>query len=549
MKRIVICLTLLVTVAMVAEAATTVDTNVVRVALFKNGLAFFIRQAELPVRPGEVEIGPVPVASHGSLWVGWGAGVEFANLSARQVEVAEGREALTIPELLRANVGKRVKLEFASESLTPLQGVVKAFPQRPTAPHPNPYMADITGPSDVPPPQVVLIETARGVVAISPATVSRVEFVDPPTTTVSDQCKRTALSGELVKTVPGQALSVSYLAKGMTWAPSYLVDISDPAEATLTAKATILNEIEDIEGAYVDLITGFPYLEFAEIISPLAKREDLAAFLNALGAGQSAGRRRAEYSAVTAQAMANVLYTEREPGPVPDYGAAAQGAVAEDLFYYPVEKVTLARGAVGYYPLFTEKVKYQHVYAWDIPDYLDVYRWYRNRNEEEAPTQIVWHSLRLQNSTGMPWTTAPAESVQENRILGQAVLKYTPGGGEAMVKITQALGIKADQIELEVSNEPNAYRYRGDQYDRVTIEGTLHLRSHMQKEVTVEVTKQVTGTLKSATPEPEVEKLARPVTWNWWWHINPHSRLTWQVPLKPGEEVTVTYTYAALVRH
>ena len=159
------------------------------------------------------------------------------------------------------------------------------------------------------------------------------------------------------------------------------------------------------------------------------------------------------------------------------------------------------------------------------------------------------NSLRLQNSTGMPWTTAPAESVQENRILGQAVLNYTPGGGEAMVKITQALGIKADQIELEVSNEPTAYRYRGDQYDRVTIEGTLHLRSHMQKEVTVEVTKQVTGTLKSATPEPEVEKLARPTTWNWWWHINPHSRLTWQVPLKPGEEVTVTYTYAALVRH
>ena len=150
MKRIVICLTLLVTVAMVAEAATTVDTNVVRVALFKNGLAFFIRQAELPARPGEVEIGPVPVASHGSLWVGWGAGVEFANLSARQVEVAEGREALTIPELLRANVGKRVKLEFASESLTPLQGVVKAFPQRPTAPQPNPYMADITGPSSRP---------------------------------------------------------------------------------------------------------------------------------------------------------------------------------------------------------------------------------------------------------------------------------------------------------------------------------------------------------------------------------------------------------------
>jgi len=531
-------------------AATSVDTKIARVALFKNGLAFFIRQGKLPARPGEVEIRPLPAASHGTFWVGFGPGVEFANLSAHEVEVAEPREALTIPELLEANVGKRVRLEFASEFRTPLEGLLKSYPEVPEQPPVNLYMADVAPPQP-PQAQVLLIEAPDGTVAINPASVDRIVFLEDPRTMVTDQHKRISLSGNLAKTGAGQALSVSYLAKGMTWAPSYLVDISDATKATLTAKASILNEIEDVEGAQVDLITGFPYLEFGEIISPLAKKEDLAAFLNALGRGASGGRRRPDYSGVTAQAMLNVAYrTEaEEPGPpVPEYGAAAVGTTAEDLFLYPMEGVSLKRGAVGYYPLFIEKVDYEHVYVWDIPDYIVKY--WRNRWEEEPepPPQIVWHSLRLQNGTGMPWTTAPATTMQKGSILGQSVLNYTPKGGDTLVKITQALGIKAEQVELELSRVPNAFRYRGDQYDRVTIEGTLGMRNHMDKDVTVEVNKSLSGEVESSAPEPKIKKLAT-YTSMWGWNFNPRCRLTWRLPLAAGKELEIKYTYKVLLRH
>ncbi len=521
-----------------AQQRTEVDTRIQAVALFKNGLGFFTRTGELPAAPAEIEVGPLPAASHGTLWLGWSGATELDGLRARQTTGYESRVAGSIPELLEANVGKRARLEFGSEFRSPVEGVLKAVPtaQRPTPP--NPYM------SVQPPPAaeatLVLVETEAGVVAIDRRAVERIVFLDEPQTTVADEHKRVLLSGTLTAGPAGGPLSVSYLAKGMTWAPSYLIDISDGEKAMLTAKAVVINEIEDIEGADMDLITGFPYLEFAEIISPLAKKTDLAGFLNALyrgGDAQYRGR-----AATMAQVTMNVPMEHwEEAAPMPDYGAPAQGTVAEDLFYYPLEGVTLARGETGYYPLFSERVDYEHIYEWDIPDYIDDNERYR-RPEEIGP-QVVWHSLRLTNDTQMPWTTAPAEIVQEGRILGQGMLKYTARGGETLVKITQALGIKADEIELETARERNALVHRGSHYDLVTVRGTLTMRSHMDKPVTVKVTKLITGEMQEGSPEAAVVKLAAGLR-----GVNPHSRLTWELPLPAGEELELSYTYTVYIR-
>ncbi len=451
-----------------AVCAATVDTQVTQVALFKNGLAFFTRQGDLPKKAGPVEIGPLPAASHGTFWLGWSPQARIENLATEPVDVMEGRLAVTIPELLKANVGKRVRLEFASEFRAALQGVLKSFPEAADREPVNPYMTNPIRP-DTPTPGLVIIETADGTVAIHPNSVDRIVFLQAAQTTVSDEFQRMAVRGTLAKPVRNGSVSVHYLAKGMTWAPSYLIDVTDPEKATLTAKAAILNDIEDMENVQVDLVTGFPYMEFGEIISPLAKKEDLAGFLNALGNGASAGRRGRPSSGPTWRATSNVAYQTvgpvvgHEALPMPDYGAAESGEAVGDLFFYPVENVALKRGATGYYPLFTESVDYKHIYEWDIPDYLDAWYYYRygGRNDDQEQSQIVWHSVRLANSTQMPWTTAPAMTSEDGRLLGQSTLTYTPPDENVMVKITQALGIRAAHEELEVNNEVNAMTHRG----------------------------------------------------------------------------------------
>lgn len=530
-----------------AQTPRPVHTQVSRVALFKNGLGFFLRHGELPAEPGRVRIGPLPAAAHGTFWLSFDPSVKFSNLAAIEEKVPEQRDAVTIPELLRANVGKRVRLEFAGQPPSFLEGVIRHYSQ-PEFPQANPYMAG--GPSTSPQGgpsrpsgEVVVVATDDGIAAVNSSIINRVVFLEEPTLRVAADTVSIALEGELTATAAEQPVAVSYLSKGITWVPSYVVDISQPNEALLSAKAEIINEIEDLDNVHVDLVTGFPYLQFGDIITPLAKKEDLSQFLTALGRGYSEGRRPPEYAGVAMQQRSDLgARGPSGPPPTPIYGSAAAGVSAEDLFLYPLDGVTLKRNSVGYYPLFTERVAYEHIYEWDIPDYVSQEDRYQERPAEEK-REIVWHSLRLKNSTRVPWTTAPAETMQNGQILGQATLNYTPVGGETVLKITQALGIQAEETELETEREIEVVRRYGSSYDRVTIEGELRLKNFVAEKVTVRITKTLTGEVQTSAPEARVEKLAKGLR-----QENPRSRLTWQIVLESGEEKEISYVYTVLIR-
>ena len=47
-----------------AQEPREVPTQVERVALFKNGLGFFLRHGVLPDQPGPVQFSPLPAAAH-----------------------------------------------------------------------------------------------------------------------------------------------------------------------------------------------------------------------------------------------------------------------------------------------------------------------------------------------------------------------------------------------------------------------------------------------------------------------------------------------------
>ena len=73
-------------------------------------------------------------------------------------------------------------------------------------------------------------------------------------------------------------LTISYLTRGMTWAPSYHVRIDDDDKLNVELKAVIKNELIDIENVEVKLISGFPNIEFAHVDSPMSQRVSLAHF-------------------------------------------------------------------------------------------------------------------------------------------------------------------------------------------------------------------------------------------------------------------------------
>jgi hypothetical protein len=535
-------------------AATQADVELKQVALFKNGLGFFISQVTCPNKKDSFSFVPAVAASHGTFWVSYPPKVKLESLTAKKIELDEPVEAISIEELLRANVGKEVQINFDDKGETTIHGVLSSFAENRSEPQPNPYEVGSMDYSNIsryyiqPPVRanLIIVKTNEGNVAVDSQQVKRVRFADSKVEkTFINKRKSMQLDVKLEAPAGGKKLTVSYLAKGITWAPSYIVDITEPNKALMSAKAEVINEACDLNGVMVQLVTGFPNLQFADIVSPLAMKENLAQFLQSLSRGQSERGPVSVMSNVMVQSV-DYMRGEERAGLMPAYGAAEAGKVAEDLFMYPVKNVQLKKGQVVYFPLFTESVSYKHIYQWKIPDYVteeESYSYRPQREQERELEEKIWHCLKMENTTKVPWTTAPAEIVKENLILGQDTLNYTPVKGESTLKITQAVSVKAEQVELETDRKRDATQLYGYHYDLITVEGKLSVTNFQEKAITLEITKTLSGEVKSSEPQAKIETQARGLS-----RMNAVRKLTWTIELEPGQQKQLGYIYEVYIR-
>ena len=515
-------------------------------ALFKNGLTFFVWEARVPAGEKSFAIAPLAAMSHGTYWVAYPPAVKLQALVPQETTITKIIEPTTLSELLEANVGQKVLLTVSDKQIA---GTITAYPKPQAPPVADPYTAGgLSQPSGRPrhphPGRLMLVQTAGSLIAIDPQSVSRVDFPTGATSrSLARPDKQVQLRVDLAQPAGGNTLTISYLAKGMTWAPSYMVDISDDYTAHLSAKAVIINEAADIKDARLSLVTGFPNLLFADVVSPLGLKTNLAGFLDDLTNPDRNRNQRHGRALVMQQRMLSSDFAELPLQPA--YGAAQAGHVVEDLFFYPVSNVQLNKGQTGYFPLFTENVQYQHIYRWSIPDYINEDSSSRRHGRDQQPQdpEIVWHCLRLENTSSVPWTTAPAETIKDGLILGQDTMHYTPVAAQTNLRITQALAVKAAQIEHESDRQRDAARFFGDHYDLVTVDGKLSVTNFQDKPITLEITKLLSGEVQTSEPQATIEKLARGLR-----RVNPNNKLTWTLKLDPAQSQQATYQYQVYIR-
>ena len=121
----------------------------------------------------------------------------------------------------------------------------------------------------------------------------------------------------------------------------------------------------------------------------------------------------------------------------------------------------------------------------------------------------MWHCCRFTNGDQMPLTTAPAEFVKDGQIVGQDICYYTNPGAKTTVRINRAMRIVADQAEFETGRKRNAANFHGYSYDLVQVRGELKLRSGLDKQADIEVTKLLSGKVHETTGEPSITAIAR----------------------------------------
>jgi hypothetical protein len=536
-----------------AEQKTSVTAKVKSIAAFKNGLGFFVREGEANLSDGWATYDGIPPAALGTFWVGSGKpGVGIERLVASEEEVSKTVPAVSIGEMLSANVGRQVTLTVGEK----ISGKLIAVPEdrKPTSDQPIPrgYY-----PPPLPQSSIVLVETNAGVVAVNKNEIRCVEFGagDKPVSAdaiLKEKVKR--LRFKMTGAKDKAPVTIAYLQKGISWSPAYLVELLDDNKARITMQGLLVNDVEDIDGVNVSFVVGYPNFIMSDTLSPLSLTQSLSDFVASLdhfSVGRAYGS--GGYGGMAQQSF-SYDYTSPASGPAPSngfgYSAAKEtpGAPEEDLFLYQMKGVSLKKGERAYYTVFSAETPYKHVYQWDIPDtsnvqpngYVDNSQ-RSDRNENVPVGEQVWHKIRLTNTSKYPWTTAPAMAMSNGQPLSQDSISYTPKGADGDLKITVATDLKGSRTEVEKSRGSIVIATRN--FIDITADGKLTLKSFKTKPVTVTINKTLTGEATSAGQGGKITKKMEGLR-----AVNPTSVISWDVVLKPGEEKTVDYTYHTYIQ-
>ena len=486
--------------------------HVTSVAVFKNGLGFFVREGDAGLRDGWCVTREVPPAAFGTLAiyshsedetvdiVGCGPGevVEFDGVDAPKDTDTKRRR-------LTASLHLRVQLTYTHKG-----GERTAAGRLVSVEH-----------------DFAALETPTNTFAVPVAGVKRLQVLDLPV--------RVHLTDRDNQPPKRATIGMAYLRKGITWIPEYTLKIIDEETAELTLRGTLVNMAEDLVHTDVNFVVGVPHFVHTDYLTPVAVGQVIrtigAAIAPAAVCTQIASR-----AAITSnlqranQFAAGANVVDRAVAAAGDVKAAVgnlpqmAGPAGADFTVYTKKNLTVRRGEKAIVTLFTKRITYSHLYRWSPPERLR-------------------HHLVLNNSTDTAWTTGPCLAVSGARPLSEDLLKYTPRGGKVEIRVTAAVNVAHDQSEKETDRKLRAYSPSHNYWlDLVTIAGRLKVRNYEKKTIDIIIEPSITGKPTDASDQGAIwldtAKLKL---------IERQGKIRWRISLEPGETREVTYTYERYV--
>jgi len=525
-----------------------VDSRTKSVGLFKNGLAVVTKTVSLP-EAGTYRVMQVPEPVHGTFWIESEAKLDV-RFTTRDVEMPASAGGAT--SLQQDLAGRKVTVYFRDPQIPAATGTVlknqpakgeQAWERRYEQPEYywwNSYQY-AGGPRPAPEGRFLILDTDKGRLYVDASMVACARVEDGATTVT----RRVPVMLLTVKEAQKKPIEVyiTYLTKGMAWAPSYRVDLSDPAKLSIEQLAAIKNEMEDIRDAEMYLISGFPNVEFSHVTSPLSLRTAWTQFFQQLNTRPGIARGRG--GAATQQvAMMNVA----APDMPLDLSALPTGE-GPDVHYQPVGKMTLAEGDSLALSVASATAPYERIVEWIVPDtrtangrYIEDYQ---RQEDPDKYQDAAWDAVRFKNPLAFPMTTGPATLMAGQRFLGQCMSYWTNAGEQASIRITKALSIRTRSIEQEEANEKREIvNWGGHEFRKVTVKGQLTASNHRKENVKLLIRRRFSGDLLEADGQRQCTLLEEGV-----YSVNKRNELNWTITLKPGEEQTLSYRYTVLVYH
>jgi hypothetical protein len=343
----------------------------------------------------------------------------------------------------------------------------------------------------------------------------------------------------------GGKIRLFYLTKGATWVPSYRVDILDGKRLRLEQTAVIRNEGVPMTDADISLVSGFPQIDCANILSPLTPSQTLEQFFRQILSQTYQSRNGRDDFSI----MSNSAFTQRAVHPSATANAgfdttALAAGEGPDIHYNSIGKRSLEVGDTLSLTTGKGETDYRRVLECDLASpILDSYNEHaRNRRSGQAynplVTPEVFDVLKFQNPLAFPMTTAPAMVTEKSRFLGQSQTGWVNPQQVASVKITKVMNVAITYSERTTdAAQPEKQRFRGYEYLKRTVTGTIEIANRRNEEITLHLNGILLGKVDKIEPAPTKETLSVND-----YFPNELSDLFWELTLKPGESKTITIT-------
>jgi hypothetical protein len=542
------------------------------ITVFKDGHVFVLHEGKMPTdKSGNVVLDYLPNPVIGTFWA-YSADpkVKLSSVVSGSNIVSLENTALNVPDLIEANIGKRVLVRDCSTSDL-YEATIVAVPERSTE-----ELAATSKPSEGPKLPVkagiVLLKVAGGIKAVPIETIKEITFLDNPSDKISYKDFRNTMTLKLdwkdTKIRPNADVGMAYVQKGIRWIPSYKIDIDGNGNAIVKLQATIINELTDLENVKAHLVIGVPTFAFKDTIDPISLQQTFAQLSPYF---QADSRTAYGFSNAIATQVVRMRETPQyaesdlQNRPV-DLGPELKGSEKnEDLFIFSVDNITLKKGQRMVIPITQYTLKYSDVYKLDLPfsPPMEMRRYFDSSQQLEIAKLLnapkVKHNLRLINDSEYPLTTAPALILRNGKVISQAMITYTAIGGKGDLEMSTAVDVTVKTTNKQTQFTPNALNLNGSNYSKIDMLGKVELKNHKQQPVKIEVKRNLFGAIDSANLDGQIELTGfgldgwsaddLPTGWNsfnwpwWWYHANSFGKINWELELKPGQQVDLEYNW------
>lgn len=499
-----------------SHAVDIVPLRAERVALFKNGYSQVSLKGELPAGK-QFELKGLPVPVEGTLWWEAPEGVKVLQVEGSIRERDVPTIEYTPVELLSANIGKQVRLTMSGGQTYEGVLVRSQLPPSMELTYTN-HRGSVQQQQLSQQAPVFLKTAADEYLNIDLTAALSIDFSEQPNTPTRKELQP-LMTMELGQPSPGSVLQVECLADGLSWTPTYRIDLGEKYKAHLECKAVIVNDMVDLDGVYLELITGHPDLGSDGL--PHSTLTRLSSMANSM-----------DNHRLSRRMMAPAPYVDSDDD---DSDMASEPAPSrtrtEELYHYAIPDFSAKKNSTVAREIFSQSIDCRHVYTCHVRS--------SSNNGEDLP---VWHCLRLKNESSWPWSPGTVVCYAGGRLLARGALKATGTGQETLLRLATTLDVKATQREILISRKPFAEQgddetpKHGERSDKgknliSVYQGEISLHNSADHEIDLELTKYVRGRITQAVEGGQIS-------------ASPHeSRILWILHLAPGESKVCTYTY------